>query len=54
MSIEAIRTTISDYIRETFQVPADDEEFTGDVHLFDYGYVDSLGAAGIIAFIEKK
>ena len=40
------------FIRERFEVPDDDPDFTEDVHLFDYGYVDSFGAVQIIKFIE--
>lgn len=49
-----IKQTLSDYIKTEFQIPDDDTDFTYDVNLFDYGYVDSLGAATIIAFVESK
>jgi D-alanine--poly(phosphoribitol) ligase subunit 2 len=32
-------------------VPANDTDFTDDVHLFNYGYVDSFGAMELTAFV---
>ncbi len=43
---------IRNYIKETFDI-GDDPDFTNDVHLFDYGFVDSLGAIDIISFVEE-
>ncbi|MDR1691895.1 MAG: acyl carrier protein [Oscillospiraceae bacterium] len=47
-----ITATIREYIRETFGI-GDDPDFTDDIHLFDYGFVDSLGAIEIVAFVEE-
>src|SRR5437763_244894 len=44
MDIDDIKQNLRGYIVQRFTVPADDVEFTDDVHLFDYGYVDSFGA----------
>lgn len=41
------------HIRTRYEIEADDDEFTVDVHLFDYGYVDSIGATALIAYIEQ-
>lgn len=41
------------HIRTRYEIEADDDEFTVDVHLFDYGYVDSIGATALIAHIEQ-
>ncbi|MEK3719016.1 acyl carrier protein [Paenibacillus sp. FSL H8-0034] len=41
------------HIRSRYEIEADDDEFTPDVHLFDYGYVDSIGATALIAHIEQ-
>lgn len=53
MSINEIIEVISGYITEKFEI-ADDPDYSHDVHLFDYGYVDSLGATEIILFIEER
>jgi D-alanine--poly(phosphoribitol) ligase subunit 2 len=42
------------FIRTEFDVPADDREFSDDVHLFDYGYVDSFGAVKRTSFVEEN
>lgn len=41
------------YISENFDIDSDDPDFTVDVNLFDYGFVDSLGATEIVVFIEE-
>ncbi|MFD0680846.1 MULTISPECIES: acyl carrier protein [unclassified Paenibacillus] len=41
------------HIRTRYEIEADDDDFTVDVHLFDYGYIDSIGATALIAHIEK-
>lgn len=50
--MDYIKKTLEDYIRKTFKVDDDDDDFTDDVHLFDYGYIDSFGATALIVFIE--
>ncbi len=50
MNVEKI---IEDYIREEFEI-GDDPEFSNDIHLFDSGFVDSLGAVQIVTFVENK
>ena len=42
------------FIRERFTIPENDVNFSDDVHLFDYGYVDSFGAVALIAFVEQN
>jgi methoxymalonate biosynthesis acyl carrier protein len=54
MNREEIQETLTAFIRERFEIEEDDDEFTPDVHLFDYGYVDSLGAVTLIGFVEEK
>ncbi|TDF93456.1 acyl carrier protein [Paenibacillus piri] len=41
------------HIRARYEIEPDDDDFTVDVHLFDYGYIDSIGATALIAHIEK-
>jgi methoxymalonate biosynthesis acyl carrier protein len=49
-----ILTELRDFIRMRFKVPSDDPDFTDDVNLFDYGYVDSFGAVELINFVKEK
>lgn len=52
MEIDQISQELRTFVRKRFQVPETDHEFTDDVHLFDYGYIDSFGAVELIAFVE--
>lgn len=52
MNFEQITAILNDYVMEHFEIK-DDPDYSPDVHLFDYGYVDSLGAVEIIMFIEQ-
>jgi D-alanine--poly(phosphoribitol) ligase subunit 2 len=54
MTIDVVMDKLRTFIRSEFKVPASDAEFTDDVHLFDYGYVDSFGAVTLIAFIDER
>lgn len=47
-----IEQVIYDFIKEHFDI-GDDPDFTPDVHLFDSGFVDSLGAIEILDFAEE-
>lgn len=53
MEVEKIMDELRAFIREQFSVPASDKEFTDDVHLFDYGYIDSFGAVDLTHFVES-
>ncbi len=53
MGIEEIKKTLHDHIVQRYAVPADDPDFTDDVHLFDYGYVDSFGAVDLVSFVQE-
>jgi acyl carrier protein len=54
MNQDQAMSELRQFIRTEFEVPANDREFTDDVHLFDYGYVDSFGAVKLTAFVEKN
>lgn len=47
-----IEQALYDFIRENFDI-GDDPDYTPEVHLFDSGFVDSLGAIEIINFAEE-
>ena len=44
---------LSIYVREHFDIEDSDPDFGPDVHLYDYGYVDSFGAEELLAHVEK-
>ena len=47
-----VKEILRGYILEHFEIDASDPDFSDDVHLFDYGFVDSLGATEIVLFLE--
>ena len=56
-NIVALEDTIRDlrnFIEDRFQVPNNDPDFTEDVHLFNYGYIDSFGAVELTSFVQHK
>jgi D-alanine--poly(phosphoribitol) ligase subunit 2 len=53
VTIDAIMERLRAFIRQQFEIPANDREFTDDVHLFDYGYIDSFGAVELTTFVES-
>lgn len=48
-----IETKIFGFIRKQFEI-GDDPDYTMDVNLFDYGYLDSLDATELIIHIEEQ
>jgi len=48
-----IETKIFRFIRKKFEID-DDPDYTMDVNLFDYGYLDSLDATELIIHIEEE
>ncbi|NEW08804.1 acyl carrier protein [Paenibacillus sp. SYP-B3998] len=50
---EDLIAQLEQHIRERYEIAEDDDDFDVDVHLFDYGFIDSIGATALIAHIEK-
>lgn len=50
--LDKIKDELRNYIITNFEVDADDPDFSDDVHLFDYGFLDSLNATQAILFLE--
>lgn len=48
-----ITEKIENYIRNEFDI-GDDPDFSNDIHIFDSGFVDSLGATTIVMYVEKE
>ena len=53
MTYEQIQEKIYSYIMETYELEGDDM-YTPDVNLFDYGYLSSMDAVAVIAWIEGE
>lgn len=53
-NLEEIMSPLREFVRKQFNVSEGDKDFTDDVHLFDYGYVDSFGAVHLITFVKER
>ena len=47
-----VKDMLRAFIMEYANIAEDDPDFNDDVDLFDYGYVDSLGATEIVLYLE--
>ena len=54
MKKDEIASELRAFVRNRFGVPESDPDFTDDVDLFDFGYIDSLGAAEVTRFLEDR
>lgn len=45
---------INAYVCETCEIDNDDPDYDVDTHLFDAGFLDSLGAVELVLFVEKE
>lgn len=52
MTEEQIADQLYAWIKEAFEID-DDPEYTKDVHLFDFGFVDSLDSTEIVNYVEE-
>jgi acyl carrier protein len=50
---ERVLSEIDAFLRTKYEIAQDDPDFSNDVHLFDYGYLDSFGAQELIEHIES-
>jgi acyl carrier protein len=50
---DSIAQVVERFIRSRFRVSAADGSFHRDVHLYDSGFVDSIGVIELIAFLES-
>jgi acyl carrier protein len=53
MTHEEVAVRIETFVRTQFEVARDDADFGPETSLFLRGYVDSLGVAELIAFLEE-
>lgn len=53
MDLNEIITQLRQFIRAQFNVTEGDKDFDDNVHLFDYGYVDSFGAVTLTSYVES-
>jgi acyl carrier protein len=53
ISFQTIADELERFIRATFHVTTDDDLFTRQVHLYQEGYVDSVGVVETISHLEQ-
>lgn len=53
MSVQEITDTLYQFVREKFDI-GDDPDYTPEVNLFDYGFIDSMEAMEIISYVEDR
>jgi acyl carrier protein len=53
-SADVAAREIERFIRERFQIAASESGFSRSVHLWEEGYVDSLGVVELIAFLDQR
>jgi acyl carrier protein len=54
MHTDEIRSELRKFVRLQFAIPENDPEFSDDIDLFNYGYIDSFGAVELTGFIERQ
>jgi acyl carrier protein len=53
MGTDDVELRVEAFLRDQLKVRLDDPGFSRDVDLFDSGYVDSVGFAELLAFLEE-
>ena len=48
----SIQEYLAKHIRQKYGVAPSDADFSDDVHLFDYGFIDSFGAVQLVKYVE--
>jgi acyl carrier protein len=54
MNEDEVARRIEEFVRNTFSVAPQDPRFGRDVDLFEGGYVDSVGLAEMLGFLEEE
>lgn len=52
VSLEKITTELESFVRDRFEVDADDDFFSAELNLWEEGYIDSAGVVEMIAYLE--
>ena len=52
MTLEMIKENLYNYILEQYGLQGD-PDYTTDVNLFDYGFLDSMGATEVLIWLEE-
>jgi len=52
ISKTSIASSIEEFIRTEYSISSDDLRFSSQVHLWEEGYLDSMGVVEVINFVE--
>lgn len=52
MQLSEITRILDEFIRDKFQI-GNDPDYSAEINLFDYGFVDSAGATEILLYAEE-
>lgn len=53
MTLEMIKENLFNHIMEQYDLQGD-PDYTTDVNLFDFGFLDSMGATEVIIWLEEE
>ena len=48
---ELVKNKIRQYIIDTAQIQSDDKDFSDEINLYKYGYLDSIDSMSVIYFL---
>ncbi|MFV2064779.1 MAG: acyl carrier protein [Chloroflexota bacterium] len=54
MPLEEIENEVEGFVRQHFKVALDDPRFNRDADLYEDGYIDSVGFAELMTFLESR
>jgi methoxymalonate biosynthesis acyl carrier protein len=54
MYTEKIASELRTFVQQQFSIPKNDPDFSDDIDLFNYGYIDSIGAVELTGFVERQ
>jgi len=54
LKVQSVADQLAAFVRDRFQIPDSDTNFSHDIHLWDEGYVDSIGFIEVLAFLEDR
>lgn len=51
---ESVKNKIRQYIVNMAEIQPDDKEFSDEINLYKYGYLDSIDSMSVIYFLESE
>ena len=53
MDVHEVEARIESFVREQFNVAGGDQRFGRSAHLFEQGYIDSVGVVELLAYLQS-